>query len=81
MFWAPLVVAPPAVGVRHAELDLVEHVHPGECDLNGHKQEMVLSGYTTETNLVGSFTEGTTHSPEQYVAPTVKGWDDHGWRA
>ena len=72
VFSAPLVVASPPVGVRHAEPDLVDTDSAVKCDLDGHSRIWPYQANATETNLIGSFTEGATYSPEQYVAPTVK---------
>ena len=72
VFRAPLVVASPPVGVRHAEPDLVDTDSAVKCDLDGHSRNWPYQANATETNLIGSFTEGATYSPEQYVAPTVK---------
>ena len=69
MFGAPLMMAPPAGRVRHP---VVEERDGSKCDLNGHKQEMVLSNSDTETNLIASFTERTAHSPGQRTVQTVK---------
>ena len=69
MFGAPLVMAPPAGRVRHP---VVEEQDGRECDLNGHKQEMVLSNNDKETNLIASLTERTAHSPGQCTVQTVK---------
>ena len=72
VFRAPLVVASPPVGVRHAEPDLVDTDSAVKCDLDGHSSTWPYQANATETNLIGSFTEGATYSPEQYVAPTVQ---------
>ena len=72
VFSAPLVVASPPDGVRHAEPDLVDTDSAVKRDLNGHSRKWPYQANAMETNLVGSFTEGATYSPEQYVAPTVQ---------
>ena len=72
VFRAPLVVASPPVGVRHAEPDLVDTDSSVKCDLDGHSRKWPYQANATETDLIGSFTEGATYSPEQYVAPTVQ---------
>ena len=69
MLGAPLMMCLPVSGVRHP---VVEEHAGGDSDLNGHKQEMVLSNEDTETNLIVSFTERTVPSPGQRTVQTVK---------
>ena len=69
MLGAPLMMCLPVSGVRHP---VVEEHAGGDSDLNGHKQEMVLSNKDTETNLIVSFTERTVPSPGQRTVQTVK---------